>query len=322
MPIPAQTERWCAGLRAEGRQSLGSPDRLRILQDSQAARRRIARNALVLTSLGLLGEYGLDRLAVGAPVGVAALAAFVGFLALLLAQIRWIRNLSRDLRDGEFELFRGSPTPEEAGLGLSRRWLGRTPWLLGTGRPQSLHRLPHSGLVLRVNGLDVPPMTRARTVELAAAQPHAFGTPLPPEVLRVEHDSELVVDRRSLSREEREELGLHARHYRRRFWIGIAASAILSAQLGPWTASALDAAPAFGWCLAAVTFTGGWWLVRATYLAVSRRIEADRARRWVVRICSDTRPGFSAPSRMEILPSAELLWSERDRPARWRHSGR
>jgi hypothetical protein len=242
---------------------------------------------------------------------------------------------------------------------LSSLWL-RTPWvaivLLGSGtialgawqRATLLGRLPRlfadlgaAGVDVYAGGragarLDVLPSSRVvtgrngsateriattRTAEIAAPQPHAYRTSLPRGVVRAHADTQVKLQRRGLTVDEREELGAHIRRLRRTAWPALgslfAVALVLALRMleEPDWHNLVDVV-AFGWYALGVVACVAY----ARRHAAAKKLAIDRDLRWVVTV-DDASPRAAGIARLEVLPVSHLAWTEDAAPALWRMHG-
>lgn len=188
-----------------------------------------------------------------------------------------------------------------------------------------LEVLPCSKLVLTRNGAPARRIEVTRTAEIAAPQPHAYRTALPRGIVRASVDSAMRLQRRSLTADERAELGAHIRRLRRAAWPTVASLAAVALVLGlrmlddPDWHNLVDVV-AFGWYALGVVACVGY----ARRHAAARKLELDRDLRWVVTVDdADTHDAPLDPgiARLEVLPVSHLAWTEDAAPAPWRLHG-
>ena len=188
-----------------------------------------------------------------------------------------------------------------------------------------LEVLPCSTLVLTRNGAPARRIELTRTAEIAAPQPHAYRTDLPRGIVRASVDSAMRLQRRSLTADERAELGAHIQRLRRAAWPTVASLAAVALVLGlrmlddPDWHNLVDVV-AFGWYALGVVACVGY----ARRHAAARKLEIDRDLRWVVTV--DDVDAQAGPldvgiARLEVLPVSHLAWTEDAAPAPWRLHG-
>ncbi len=225
-----------------------------------------------------------------------------------------LRALRRDLHDGTVECFAGrTPTyPADETLRRFRRARKRDRG----DEVQRVELLPSSGVVLRVNGRALGRLEVAHLAEVAPSQPHALRVELPSGLVGTPHPG-VRLRRRSLTPAEREELARHIHSLRRRYGgvaiVTVAAIGVLATRITSTGADwrALLDPMAIGWYgLAAFT-----WAAYVRRILAARKLEHDRALRWVVTV-DPTEPRRGP--RLEVLPISQLAWTENASPATWR----
>ena len=289
-----------------------------------------ALGALYLVGLAAVGAllpeltqrpHLFTKIVVASTIGLGAgvLLTAAARLLLILARLPRVRA---DLAAGAVDCFEGaveSPTPE-------LRRLGRRGYRGADDGSMRLDVLPRSGLVLRAGGRRCELWIRAHLARVAMGQPHALRVRLPDGVVPAGAATQLHLQRRSLSPEERAELDDHIDRLRRRPWGAIAASAGLVLAVA-WQ---LGRAEATGWealeDLLDPMMLGWYGLTILTVVAyvrrsiAARKLEDDKRLRWVVTVEDGAEPDGSTPPRLEVLPVSQLAWTENASPAGWRTS--
>jgi hypothetical protein len=188
-----------------------------------------------------------------------------------------------------------------------------------------LEVLPSSKLVLGRNGAPSRRVELTRTAEIASPQPHAYRTDLPRGIVRASVDSAMRLQRRSLTSDERAELGAHIQRLRRAAWPTVASlvavALVLSLRMldDPDWHNLVDVV-AFGWYALGVVACVGY----ARRHAAARKLEIDRDLRWVVTVDdvdAQAGPLEVGVARLEVLPVSHLAWTEDAAPAPWRLHG-
>jgi hypothetical protein len=181
--------------------------------------------------------------------------------------------------------------------------------------------------VLGRNGSPAHRIELTRTAEIAAPQPHAYRTALPRGIVRASAGAAMRLQRRSMTLDERAELGAHIARLRRAAWPTVASLGAVALVLGlrivedPDWHNLVDVV-AFGWY--ALGFVS--CVAYARRHAAARKLEIDRDLRWVVTV-DDLAPDPDAGSiaggvaRLEVLPVSHLAWTEDAAPAPWRLHG-
>ncbi len=181
--------------------------------------------------------------------------------------------------------------------------------------------LPRSKVVISRNGSVARRIEVTRTAEIAPPQPHAYRTDLPRGIVRASVDRNLRLQRRSLTSDERAELGAHIQRLRRAAWPALASVLAVIAVLGlrmagdPDWRNLVDVV-AIGWyALGAVACVG-----YARRFTAARKLAVDRDLRWVVTV-DDAAGHTHGVARLEVLPISHLAWTEGAAPAPWRMHG-
>ena len=288
----------------------------------------VARGAWrVLAALGALYLSGMA--AVGAlsprfhprPEGADA-AVLLGMLVLgtsfvavavlrRVAMLRRIPAIEADVQRGVVERYAGAPTSRAL-----RRLAAIAP---GDPEPVRLDVLPSAELVVRINGRRQERFAHAHMATIAPARPHALRVGLPAELVPRSSDARFTLERRSLSPEEREELGEHAARLRRRRGpvaaVTIAVVAVSAWQM--WGAAswrdAFDLVTLAWWVLLVLA-----WIGYARRLRAAHKLQCDEKLRWVVTVRDAGDRTAAAPPKLEVLPVSQLAWTEHARPAGWR----
>lgn len=322
------TQRWCLGLALAGWRGLDVHERRALYRRARASR-RVFRRA-VAGSVGALVGGAAALAAAWAPawshvagyawaVAALALGLLVPSLAMLAREhLRRARATLADLENGLVERYEGAlgsiDTLDSAARGLLERGLFEPD----PRRTQHVEVTPRARLVVRVNGRPAEKSLRAPAVEVARPRPHGYATRLPGDLVQVENDTHLLVLRRSLTPTEMSELHQRGLAFRRRFWWSSTLAAGPAAALAVWLAGLMTSQR---WLQAAAGVLSIVSVVFVSYhvwLRLTRRIEADRALRWVITMRNDAGAG----SELEVLPASGLVWTEREKPAGWRLSAR
>jgi hypothetical protein len=281
----------------------------------------------VLAALGALYLSGMA--AVGAlhpqlhprPQGIDAAVVLgmmvlgTSFLAVVLVGkvATWRRRgaIEADLQRGIVERYAGPATSPAL-----RRLAAIAP-----GDPDfvRLDVLPAAQVVVRVNGRRLERWSPAHVATIAPARPHALRVGLPAELVPQSNDGRFTLERRSLSPEEREELGEHAARLRRRRG-PVAAITIAVAAVSAWQLHG-----ASSWRDAFDVVTLAWyvllvlaWVGYARRLRAAHKLNCDEKLRWVVTVRDAGDRTAGAPPKLEVLPVSQLAWTEHARPAGWR----
>lgn len=227
--------------------------------------------------------------------------------------------IASDIERGVVERFVGEPRTRvlDSTLNASQRAEAFDP---PDTTDQHVELLPNSGLVLLVNGHRPSGIELTHIVDVAPAQPHAFRSPLPAGLAPQTHANRVLLERRSLSPEERQELDRHIDRLRRPHWSIVAASftslILMLVQLQTLKSSIdLLRVPSLAW-LGLVTITVVAYIRRRR---AATRLEHDLQLRWVVTVVDGSTSESLAP-KLEVLPVSQLAWNEGTAPAGWRVS--
>jgi hypothetical protein len=253
--------------------------------------------------------------------GVLALQVWLRVRLLLRA-----RNIAIDLREATVEVYTGQVGTGANADELRRLWRasGRIEGRLVADAPAKLEVLPRSGVAISCCARALRRFQTVHVAEVAPARPHAFRTSLPQGVIQVRSPARLQLQRRSLTPDESAEITAHIRSLRRRIWPAVAATIAVVLVVGVrlWLAQSRGAVAVAEALLDAVAL--GWYaLAIVAYVAYARRIvaarklEFDRALRWVVTV-DDPQGGGDAGPKLEVLPVSHLAWTENAAPASWR----
>ncbi len=229
------------------------------------------------------------------------------------------RNIHLDLAEGTLERFEG-PHPTGPLCPVLERL--HTAGVLRPNGTIRMEMLPRSNLLVRISGRRIERWETTDVVDIAPAQPHALRVELPHDVIPSAPDPRLCLKRRSLTAQERAELGRHIARLRRRWWpaagltvlvLGLVAWDIHGAS--PHETFPLDGA-SLGWlALLVVVYVGYGRRVLA-----ARKLEHDQRLRWVVTVHQPAADPGQDPPSLEVLPISQLAWTERAAPADWRLS--
>lgn len=250
-------------------------------------------------------------------VAITATAVLVPLLALLVRErVRRTRQIGRDLNAGMVARFEGQLGSLEDLDRLQSRLMARELLEPDPRRVQRVEIFPGSGLIVRVNGRAQFPELHAPVFQVAVPRPHGYATALPGPLLSVDPQLGVEVLRRSLTPAELAELRRYGASFRRRFWISALLGALPAGLLAGWLVGIWANGPIIQGLAATLAVGLVAWLSYALWLRITRRIDGDCSLRWVITL----RESPDQPSQMEILPSSRLVWTEAERPARWRLS--
>ncbi len=247
----------------------------------------------------------------------------LSFLGLVLTRrirlLRRSRDIRHDLHEGMLERFEG-PRPSAPVEPLLARL--QTAAAARHDATIRLEALPRCGLVVRVSGRRVERWETTQVVDIAPAQPHALRVALPEDVVPTVPDPRLCLKRRSLTPQERAELGRHIDRLRRRWWPAVALTVVVLVLVAwdlrgaaPDELVPLDGA-SLGWLALLVVVYVGY--VRR--MLAARKLEHDRRLRWVVTVHRPAADPRRDPPTLEVLPISQLAWTEQAAPAGWRLS--
>jgi hypothetical protein len=309
-------ELWYSGLRVVDHRAVDDSDR--------EARKRFFRDRLqhLVISVGaapalLIGGFLLSTFVY--PSEVFSVAPLLALMALVLfrpwrtapAYIRQMRQLRRDAAATEVVICEGLGGELVFVQDESSRVAPRI--LVHGSRDESLRveLLPESGAILTINGVRVERWNPAVRSVTAVKSAHARAAA---NFLR-SSDGELALGRRTLSEQERRELEGHA------------------PRPSPIVALLLLLLVVFG--------VSGWWnalangkgtiLLPAIALGAALYLFVPLRRRWRIhrRFAADLRlgevvilrqqeEGVPVGATVELLPHAQMIWTENDAPAAWR----
>lgn len=278
-----------------------------------------ALGALYLSGMAAVGALepqlhprprGIDAAVV---LGMVLLGASFVVVVLVRRFSMWRRRsaIAADLERGVVERYAGRPTSSAL-----QRLAAIAP---GDLDPVRLDVLPASKLVVRVNGRRQARWSPTHVATIAPARPHALRVGLPAELVPQSTDARFTLERRSLSPEERQELGEHAARLRRRRG-PVAAITVAVAALSAWQLQG-----AASWRDAFDVITLAWYVLLALVwvgyvrrLRAAHKLQCDEKLRWVVTVRDSGDRTAATPPKLEVLPVSQLAWTEHARPAIWR----